>query len=816
MLRVLLSMMTVLSVISVQSQLKSPDEFLGYELGSYFTRHHIVTEYFKYLDNSSSNIKLKPYGTTNEGRLLQLAFISSEDNIENLESIRAAHLQNSGVVFGQKNDDKVVVWLSYNVHGNESSSTEAAMKTAHALLTKYSDWLKDTVVILDPCINPDGRDRYVNFYNQIKSSPIDTQPFTREHHEGWHNGRTNHYIFDLNRDWAWLTQVESQQRIKQYNQWLPHIHVDFHEQGINSPYYFAPAAEPYHEIISSFQKSFQDVIGKNHAKYFDEEGWFYFTKQRFDLLYPSYGDTYPTYLGGIGMTYEQAGGGRAGLGIENDENITLTLKDRIQHHYTTGISTVEIATLNKSILNENYQLFYKNEGLKYKNFVMEGHPDKLDALSKLLGQHEIKSYQLDENTRLKGYDYEKQQNTTANFSKTALVIPTDQPKGKMIQVLLEPQTKLNDSLTYDITSWSLPYAYGLDAMATKEVVNVIPYSIKAEVNPILSESIYGYALTYKSFTDGKFLAALLKEKIGIRFNTVPIKNSGIFWDRGSIFILKGDNQKQKNYLDKLAQLAIKYNRSLIPIETGYSSEGPDLGADELKLLKAPRIALLKTDRTSSYNYGEVWHFFEQALEYPVVQIDENQLNSALEHIDQLVLPSGYYNKWNRENTNDKALIKWVNEGGKIIALSGALNSFANSESFKLQKKKNDDFDNTEIPYGAQSRNEISFITNGSVFKAILDKTHPLSFGLDKYYSLKLDEAAYKFLENGNNAVTLGTNAKAVAGFIGFKAVENQSKSLVFGEESIGKGRVIYFVDNVLFRGFWYSGKMAFTNALFFL
>ena len=168
--------------------------------------------------------------------------------------------------------------MSYNVHGNESSSTEAAMKTAHDLITKYTDWLKDIIVIIDPCINPDGRDRYVNFYNQVKSTPNDTQSFTREHLERWHNGRTNHYIFDLNRDWAWLTQLESNQRIVQYNKWLPHIHVDFHEQGINSPYYFAPAAQRNHEIISHFKKRFKALIVKTHAKYFNKKVWFYFTK----------------------------------------------------------------------------------------------------------------------------------------------------------------------------------------------------------------------------------------------------------------------------------------------------------------------------------------------------------------------------------------------------------------------------------------------------------------------------------------------------------------------------------------------------------
>ncbi len=815
MMRFLLFALALLSLSSVQSQLQSPDVFLGYELGSFFTRHHQVVDYFQMLEENSPQLKLQAYGKTNEGRLLQLAFISTEENLKNLESIRTAHLQNSGLITGPKNNDKAIVWLSYNVHGNESSSTEAAMKTAHALLTKNSDWLKDTVVIIDPCINPDGRDRYVNLYNQIKSTPNDTQPFTREHREGWHNGRTNHYIFDLNRDWAWLTQVESQQRIKIYNQWLPHIHVDFHEQGINSPYYFAPAAEPLHEIITPFQKNFQDIIGKNHAKYFDKQGWFYFTKQRFDLLYPSYGDTYPTYLGAIGMTYEQAGGGRAGLGIENDENITLTLKDRIEHHYTTGISTVEIAALNKTALNENYQQFYQNETLKYQNFVLEGHADKLNALNTLLNKHDIQSYHLTKDVTVKGYNYQKQRNTSTPFSSDALVVPTNQPKGKMAQVLLEPQTKLNDSLTYDITSWSLPYAFGLKAVATKSTLEHSPYTIKQTSNLTLQEDLYGYALEYKSLEAGKFLSALLKEGLGVRYNQVSITNSGKAWDPGSLFILKGDNQKKPNYLDKVAQLAAEFNRKLTPIDTGYSSSGPDLGAAELELIKAPHIALLRSDRTSSYNYGEIWHFFEQVLNYPLIQLDSSRLTSALEHIDQLIIPSGYYNKWNQSNTDDQALLDWINKGGKIIALAGALDHFADTDPFKLQKKENEELDTTEIPYGDRSRNEISLITTGSVFEASLDQSHPLSFGLDRYYTLKLNEDAYEFLENGSNVLTLGNNASAVAGFIGFKAIENQNKSLLVGEERMGRGKLIYFVDNVLFRGFWYSGKMAFTNALFF-
>ena len=348
-MRINLSILVFLFCFLGLAQIKSPAEHLGFELGEKFSRHHQVVEYYSHLANASDQVLMKEYGRTYENRPLILAIVSSPENLANLEQIRTDNLRRAGFIDGSPETNIPIVWLSYNVHGNESSSTEASMATIYELIREGSDksaWLENTVIIMDPCINPDGRDRYVNFYWQYGNHRYNPDPNSLEHHEEWPGGRPNHYLFDLNRDWAWQTQVETQSRIKEYNQWLPQIHVDFHEQGINSPYYFAPAAQPYHELITSFQRDFQTEIGKNHAKYFDQNDWFYFTKQRFDLLYPSYGDTYPTYSGAIGMTYEQAGHGRAGLGIIKQEGDTLTLGDRIAHHYTTGLSTIEVTYNN--------------------------------------------------------------------------------------------------------------------------------------------------------------------------------------------------------------------------------------------------------------------------------------------------------------------------------------------------------------------------------------------------------------------------------------------------------------------------------------
>ncbi|MBS1654614.1 MAG: zinc carboxypeptidase, partial [Bacteroidetes bacterium] len=350
-------------LLSASAQLKSPDEFLGYTLGSHYTPHWKIVSYFQLVAAAvPSMVKLEQYGSTNEGRPLMLAYISSPENMQQLEQLRMNNLRLANMTRDKmapvETNAPAIVWLSYNVHGNEAASSEAAMLTLYSLVdpsnTKTKEWLKNTVVIIDPCVNPDGRDRYVNWFNTVVGKNYDPSREAREHHEPWPGGRTNHYNFDLNRDWAWQTQVESQQRLKMFFKWMPQVHVDYHEQGYNSPYYFAPAAQPYHDIITPWQREFQVTIGKNHAKYFDSNGWLYFTKEIFDLFYPSYGDTYPLYNGSIGMTYEQGGIG-AGLGVINQDGDTLTLRDRLMHHYTTSLSTIEVSSQNEARLIKEFR-----------------------------------------------------------------------------------------------------------------------------------------------------------------------------------------------------------------------------------------------------------------------------------------------------------------------------------------------------------------------------------------------------------------------------------------------------------------------------
>ena len=800
-------------------QLQSPSEFLGYTIGTQFTRHADVVDYFEHVALHSDMVAYQAYGKTNERRSLTYAVVSSAQNIKNAEQIRLDNLKNAGIIKGAAAPTKAIVWLSYNVHGNEASSTEAAMTTVYDLITNKQQWLENTVVIIDPCVNPDGRDRYANWYNQVKSTPYNAIQDADEHNEPWPGGRPNHYLFDLNRDWAWATQVETQQRLKIYNKWMPHIHVDFHEQGINEPYYFAPAAEPFHEVISDFQRDFQTQIGKNHARYFDQEGWLFFTRERFDLLYPSYGDTYPTFMGAIGMTYEQAGHGRAGLGINTDEGYELTLVDRVAHHTTTGLSTVEMGSKNAAELNTEFKKFFTNDALIYKSYVLQGHPDKISLLTQLLDKHEI-SYGYAGQGSVSGYHYTTAGKGSMN-TNGALVVSTNQAKGKMIKVLFEPDASLEEPLTYDITAWSIPYAYGLEAIASKTLVDAT--QTKAGSNSKnTNTTAAGFIASWNTIKDAHFLAALLQENIKVRFTEKKLRFGGENFERGSLVITKSDNKDTPKFYQKLNEISNKHGRILFASNTTFGDTRTDMGSPDIKMINAPKIALLKGDGVSSLSYGALWHFFEKQLHYPVTHIETQSMSfSKLARYNVLVLPEGRYSKLLGEQ-QIKELKKWIRSGGKVIAMGSATRSFLDKKGFDLKNNEQDDLEDQQsktnlTPYDKRERESVTDFITGSIYKITLDPSHPLAFGYgDSYFSLKQGSTSYQFMEDGYNVGYIDGDAKSVSGFSGENAKAKLKNSMVFGEARMGSGSVVYLVDDVLFRSFWEQGKLFFANALFFV
>jgi len=819
-----------LSLLSsvAQEKLQSPSQFLGYELGSKFTSHYQVGDYFKYLEKNSKNIKLQPYGKTNEARDLFIAIVASDENLGKLEEIRNSNFSLASLQTGvAMQKQPTIVWLSYNVHGNEAVSTEAAMQTIFELLNptnlKTKEWLKNTIVIIDPCLNPDGRERYVNFYNPIATLIPDVKSYAREHQEPWPSGRANHYYFDLNRDWAWQTQTETQKRLALYNQWLPQIHVDFHEQGFNDPYYFAPAAEPFHAAITSWQREFQTIIGKNNAKYFDENGWLYFTKEQFDLLYPSYGDTYPIYNGSIGMTYEQ-GGIAAGLAVVTQSLDTLTLKQRIAHHYTTGLSTIETASAHAEKLNEEFKRFFSESKNKpsgnFKTYVVKADNNaNLNKLAVLLKNNGIQ-IAYGGNVAAKGYNYFSGKTESFKVEPSDMLISAYQPKSVLLRVLMEPQTLVPDSNTYDITAWALPYAYGLKTYAlTQKLVGkqVNPPAIAEKIENE-TKNAYAWIIEWKALNSVQFLSSILKKNVKVRYSELPFEAAGKKFDAGSLIITRNGNENLSEKLETILIFAAKEsNISLTKVSSGMVQKGSDFGSTKIKYIKKNTVAVLSGDEVNSLNFGEVWHYFEQQIGYPLTIINTKDMGLVKwSDIDVLIAADGVYT-----NLNNDTIQNWIKSGGKLIAIRGAIDAFADKKGFVLKAKINTDsainakdiYRNIKA-YGNRERSSISKNIPGAIFKLDLDNTHPLAFGYPNfYYSLKLDSRVYNFLENGWNVGTI-RKQNYTTGFAGFKVKEKLKDGVLFGVEEIGRGCIIYLVDNPLFRSFWENGKLLFANAVF--
>ena len=836
----------LLSVCSCFAQtVPTPETFLGYPLGAHFTPHHAIVDYFKTVAAAApERMKLVQYGTTTEGRPLMLAFIASPENLKRLEEIRLNNLRLAGVLRDGKaavvEHSPVIVWLSYNVHGNEPASSEAAMKTLYWLVNPRSQMLGlylNMVIVIDPCINPDGRDRYVSWYNDVVGSQPNPDPQAREHQEPWPHGRTNHYNFDLNRDWAWQTQKETQARMIQYQAWLPQIHVDYHEQGYNSPYYFAPAAEPYHDVITPWQRQFQVMIGKKNASHFDQQGWLYFTKQEFDLFYPSYGDTYPIYNGAIGMTYEQGGIG-AGLAVQTSDGDTLTLTQRIEHHFVTGISTIEMACSYADTLVREFHNYFVEAAThpsgEYKAYFLrnDSFGDRLERLRGFLDRNGIDWELVNNGTPLTGVDYETGRTVSFRSAPGDIVINANQPKSNLLRVLFERKSRITDSVTYDITAWSLPFVYGIQAYGLGGYVTEAKNPAREQLTPrapmkLNPDSTYAMAVRWTGMGSVRFLTTLLQKGVKVRYAERPFQSGGVTFDRGTLLLLSTGNTSLGDSLwPWVTAAAFGTGVTLVPIVSGFVDRGADLGSDMVHVIHKPRVAVLTGEQVNSLEAGEVWHLFEQEIGYPVSLINAASIGRvAWKKFDVLILPNGYYRGLEDKNNAD-LLINWVREGGRLIAMQDAVAQLSKLEWGIHEKddgdgKKEEDKEKKSADYADlrryenRQREEVTGTVPGSIYRVDLDNSHPLAFGYpDHYYTLKQDDNVYEFIKDGGWNVGVVRKDGYVSGFTGNKARERIRDGVIFGVQDQGRGTIIYMADDPLFRSFWENGKLLFCNGVF--
>jgi hypothetical protein len=831
------SVMLLAICSQINSQLiKSPDEFLGYELGTQFTYHQRAVDYFRYIAGVSPLAKYVSYGYTYEGRQLGVCFVSSEENLQNIEELRTNNLVKTGLKVGNYTGKQIpFIWLSYNVHGNEAVGMEAALKTLYTLVTgAYNgseEWIKNCIIIIDPCQNPDGRDLYANRYKSSQSLIINANGDSWEHNQGWPGARSNHYMFDLNRDWAWQTQIETQQRLELYKMYMPQVHADFHEMGSESTFFFPPGANPWHEVITQWQREYHKLMGEGNARLFDEKFKLYFTKENFDLFCPSYGDTWPLFNGAMGFTFEQAGGGGSGIAYKLETGDTLTLKDRIDGHFTASMATIKVANENRDKLIKEFNKFFedgeKNPGFAYKAVIIKGSNEKssLESLFQLLDRNQIKyGYASTQVKKLKGFDYMNNREGEVTIEKGDILISSYQPQSRFVKVLFEPKSIATDSLSYDLTAWAIPYVYNLKSFAINEQIKpedkkVVPDSVK---NIAAVSSTYAYVANFTGFSELRFMASLYRKDLKIRYSVRQFIIDSVKFNRGSVIIARGDNKHIGIKFDQIVTDAANTCQvKIYPTKTGMVESGKDFGSGYSPLMKKPEIAMLCGEGTSSGSVGEIWYFFERELEYPVTMINTSYAeNIDFRKYDVIILTAGSYSKLK------DTILDFVKKGGRIVALESSASIFSGEKTTALSKavetrtteqkaaEKKEKSDDPALlrKFESERRYTLSERSAGSIYKVKLDETNPYAFGLGGEWFIMKRSAGYPFLSSGYNIGYI-LDKEPVSGFAGFKYKDKIKNTIVIGSEKIGSGEVIYITDDPIFRAFWKSGRVLMGNVV---
>ncbi len=815
---------------SLFAQVQAPYQFLPH-YGKHVSYYHQVEDYFQHLVKNSNQIQHQVYGKTYQERNLNVYFISSEENLKNIETIRKQHLTNIGLLPGSKTkQDKAFVWLSFNVHGNEIGSIESALSVAYELVNPNNvvtkKWLKDVIVILDPCLNPDGFARYSHWLRDITGTQLHPGVTDREHMEPWPGGRQNHYVNDLNRDWAWQTQKESQLRIALYQQWMPMVHADVHEMGYNEPYFFPPAAEPFHEQITAYQRKFHQKIGELTSKKFDEKGWLYYSGERFDLFYPSYGDTYPSYNGAIGMTYEQGGIG-AGRAVRQNNGQILTIQDRLEHHTKAILAAVELSYLERNnLIKEFHQYFIKSRTQplgNFKSYVVKNSP-KVEGLLQLLQKNKIEYQVANQNESLKGWHYQTGKEANFQMQPNDVVISVDQPRAVLTQVLMEPNHKLTDSLSYDITAWALPFAYGVETYGVKSFLKIADKGDTVLEKISKPVKFYAVAIPWNNVASAKILGALHQKQIKVRCLQKSINFDGKSFEKGTLIVTKADNLSVES-LELLLQEITKDKLDVVYLQTGFGGKGGDIGGELYPFLASPKILLLGGLGVSNVDFGQIWHFLDERVYYPHSKVELAYFNRInFQDFNTVILTEGWYNL---SDSQRKTLDEFVQKGGKIIAIGSALRLFEDREGYRLTKFAEEETANQQSKklkerelnsrfdeYDSQERRSISNEVTGAIVENVVDDSHPLGFGLGKqYFSLKTSNQSFQLLKGAQNVIYVPKKYQS-HGFIGAEIKSKLSENFTIAVDEIGRGKVVYMVDNPMFRGFWENGNLLFANAIF--
>ena len=834
----------------------APETVLGHKAGQNFTFHAGLKSYYLTLAQASDRVALNPYGTTNEGRTLYLLTITSPANHARIEDIRRATARLSDPRRTTLEEAQqiaatmpTVIYLSYNVHGNESVSSEAAVQVLYELAASEDErvktWLEQSVIVIDPIVNPDGRDRYVHFFRSTVGKGPNPDRFAAEHREPWPGGRTNHYYFDLNRDWVWQTQVETQTRVRAYRRWNAQVHVDYHEMGAGSTYFFAPPTDPVNAQIKPLLEKWFKIYGDGNARAFDRYGFRYFTGESYDLFYPAYGDSWPSLNGAIGMTYEQAGGGFAGLVVDLAEGERrLTLRDRIERHFTSSLATINTSVEHREARLLDYYNFRKaaidagRTGPMQQVFLVPGRdPARIARAVEILARNGIevsRASQPFDAANLTSVWGEAIPNRS--FPEGTYVVDLAQPAGFLARTLLERESEMNGVFFYDVTAWSLPLALGVESFSSGKRVQG-NFERLRRLPPVRGgvegpDKASAYLFSWDSHAAARLLGKLQTEGYNAYVSLKPFKISGQEFGRGTVVVHRENNPESLD--PRIRELAAGTRCKVIAVSTQLSEEGIDLGSRNMRFLRKPRIAVVSGPPTNSNLYGALWHFFEQRLDLPFTSIRAGSLGpSALSNYNVLILPpdgrGGSYARTLSKNLQEQ-LAEWVQEGGVLITM-GSASVFAAKSEAKLaevktrttrdpattdEKKKEKSVEEKLRKFGDREKERQNRTIAGAILRTVVDNTHPLAFGFDERLPvLNRTSPILELSEQGDNVIYYPEEGIKLGGYILEETEKKLAHTAYLIRQRKGQGYVVLFAESPIFRGFWDATNRLLLNAVFF-
>ncbi len=834
------AMLVIASVLSLQAQtdlpyylppqvqydpaIPTPRSIIGHEVGEWHVTHDKLVNYMMALDKASDRITLEQTGFTHEARPLLLLTITAPKNHQNIETIRLQHLQLGDASKSGSLDVKgmpAVFYLGCSIHGNEASGANAGLLMAYHLAAaqgpEIEKYLENTVILFDPSFNPDGLQRFSGWVNSRKSKVISTDANDTEHNEAWPGGRFNHYWFDLNRDWLVAQNPESQARAKKFQDWRPNVLTDHHEQGTNATFFFMPGVPSrVHPLTPEKNQELTRKMGEYHAKALDQIGSLYFTQEGYDDFYYGKGSTFPDVQGSIGILFEQASSrGHA----QESVNGVLRFPFTVRNHFVTMLSSLKAINEMREELLTYQRDFFKNAATDaskdpVKAYIIGSKDNaRVFHFAEMALRQKVDVYKASSTQTINGKVFD---------AESSYIIPLNQTQYKLIHGMFDKQLKFKDSIFYDISSWTLPLAFGLDyeEIKTAPALGEKVADLKMPVGKVIGKGDYAYVFEPYGYYSPRAMYRLLDKGVRIKVATEPFYAEGKKFDRGSVMIPVDNQDRFPDQISVLVkEITEKDGVDVYFVSTGLDYRGVSLGSSSFYTLRKPEIAMLVDGGVSPTDAGEIWHLLDTRFQIPLTMIPTNLFNTAsIQRYNTIIMPEGTYTTIN--DAAKEKLKNWVQAGGVVIGFERALNFFTSAGLGKFDVKKEEEKEKKDPvkpkPYADIDENTRAQETSGAIFEADADLTNPILYG---YTSAKvpLFKSNNLYIQKANGAYSnplVYGNAPLLSGYITRPNLDKLKNSSVLGTSALGRGRVIGFTENMAFRAFWFGTNKMLMNAIF--